>query len=169
MRLLLAIVATALAIPATAAATTPPGNDEPLPGCEPSAHTPKKCDPAKPGEPGPTGPTGPQGPQGEPGAPGAPGPGAEPCVNTRQASFLRLPKRFPATGRVRVRIDNTTQLRRIRPRRRILVNLSRLDCGVYPITVRRRGIRPAKRIWILRGGNALEKFTVGNLGTGPSS
>lgn len=126
---------------------------------------------------GTPGAPGPEGPQGLPGSPGAPGQLPAGCVNTRNVSPLILPKRgarqrkFPRTGRVRVRINGTTQVRRIRTgpngRRFVLVTLRGLDCGVYPITVGRRGVLPAKRIWILRGGNRVEKFTVGNKGTGP--
>ena len=38
------------------------------------------------------------------------------------------------------------------------------DCGVYPVTMRVRGRLPALRIIILRGGNKVERFVVGNKG-----
>ena len=100
------------------------------------------------------------------------------CVNLRRVSALILPNRarrqtpFPTSGRVRVRINRQTQVRRVRgpgPNGRFfaLVRLPRA-CGVYPITVTAPGRLPAKRIWILRGGRSIEKFTVGNKGTGPT-
>ena len=126
---------------------------------------------------GPVGPLGPIGPIGPSGTPGPPGPGAEACVNRRRLSPLILPNRarrqvpFPTSGRVRVRINGRTQVRRVRGPRRgrffVLVRVPR-RCGVYPITVSARGRLPAKRIWVVRGGLRIEKFTVGNKGTGPS-
>ena len=77
----------------------------------------------------------------------------------------------PSSGRVRVRINGQTQVRRVRGPRRgrffVLVRVPR-RCGVYPITVSARGRLPAKRIWVVRGGLRIEKFTVGNKGTGPT-
>ena len=146
-------------------------------------------EPGDPGEPGAPGEPGPPGDPGEPGLPGDPGEPGEPgfdnggdgapaCVNLRRVSALILPNRarrqtpFPRSGRVRVRINRQTQVRRVRgpgPNGRffVLVRLPRA-CGVYPITVTAPGRLPAKRIWILRGGRSIEKFTVGNKGTGPT-
>lgn len=135
------------------------------------------------GVPGVGGPPGPPGPPGAPGAPGAPGPQGEPgvgapgCVNRRRAAALFLPHRgpgerqFPSRGRVRVSINRHVQKPRVRttargPRRHyVIVRLPR-RCGVYPISVRSRGRLPAKRIWILRGGRTLERYVIGNRGTG---
>ena len=103
----------------------------------------------------------------------------EPCDNTRRVSPLVLPNRarrqvpFPRSGRVRVRINGQTQIRRVRgpgPNGRffVLVRIAGFDCGVYPITVSARGRLPAKRIWILYDGRRITKFTIGNKGTGPT-
>ena len=92
-------------------------------------------------------------------------------------SALILPNRarrqtpFPQSGRVRVRINRGTQVRRVRgpgPNGRffVLVRVPR-RCGVYPITVTAPGRLPAKRIWIVHA-DGIEKFTIGNKGTGPS-
>ena len=130
---------------------------------------------------GPIGPVGPLGPVGPPGADGLPGPAGpgDTCVNRRRVAALVLPIRarrqrpFPTNLRVRVRINRQTQIRRPRrgPNGRafVLVRLPR-RCGVYPITawVRGSGSLPAKRIWVLRGGRTLERFTVGNKGTAPT-
>ena len=145
-------------------------------------------EPGEQGEPGPVGPIGPPGPIGPVGAlgpvgppgvdglPGPPGPGAS-CVNRRRLSPLILPNRsnrqrpFPSSGRVRVRINGQTQVRRVRGPRRgrffVIVRVPR-QCGVYPITVTAPRRLPAKRIWVVRGGLRIEKFTVGNKGTGPT-
>ena len=157
------------------------------------------------GEPGPPGPPGPPGEDGEDGAPGAPGtpgadgapgppgpPGADgedgtdadTCVNGRRLSPLFLPIRrpwqrsFPTSGRVRVRINGDTQVRRIlrtdSGRAYVRVVVRGLPCGVYPITVRSTGRWPAKRIWIIRQdddsrfGVRIEKYVIGNPGTGPT-
>ena len=147
----------------------PPGEDG-----EPGA----PGEPGEPGEPGPPGDPGEPGERGETGEPGEPGQSAPACVNARRVSALILPNRarrqtpFPRSGRVRVRINRQTQVRRVRgpgPNGRffVLVRLPRA-CGVYPITVTAPGRLPAKRIWILRGGRVIEKFTVGNKGTGPT-
>ena len=40
------------------------------------------------------------------------------------------------------------------------------DCGVYPVTMRVPGRFAALRIVILRGGNKVERFIVGNKGIG---
>lgn len=116
-----------------------------------------------PGVPGAEGPAGPPGATGTPGVPGA----LPSCVPNRQVSLLRLPKRFPTSGVVRVRMNGQTQTRRIRRKRNVLVRLPR-ECGVFPISVRMRGRgpRPALRIWIIRPDGSLQKFTVGNKGTG---
>ena len=115
---------------------------------------------------------------GLPGPPGTPGEGLPACVNTRRLSPLFLPIRrpwqrsFPSRGRVRVRINGDTQVRRILRtdggRAYVRVIVRGLPCGVYPITVRSTGRWPAKRIWILRGGQTIEKYVIGNPGTGPT-
>jgi len=154
-----------------------PGEDgEPGPPGEPGAVGPT-------GPPGPIGPVGPLGPVGPPGADGLPGPAGpgDSCVNLRRVSALVLPVRarrqvpFPRSSRirVRVRINGQTQIRRVRRsaggRFFVLVRVPRA-CGVYPITawVPRSGSLPAKRIWVVRGGTRIEKFTVGNKGTRPT-
>lgn len=106
--LLAALAALLLAAPAYAG-DRPPGNDDGLPGCEPSGQVPKKCKPCpptvvalkrdhrcptppvpgptgppgtpgSPGAQGPPGPQGPSGPAGPQGVPGPPGPQGPPGV-----------------------------------------------------------------------------------------
>ena len=139
--------------------------------------------PGAPGLPGADGPAGPPGPPGPPGADGQPGAG-EACVNGRRLSPLFLPIRrpwqaaFPRRGLVRVKINGDTQVRRVlrtdSGRTYVRVVVRGLPCGVYPITVRSTGRWPAKRIWIIRPdadsrfGVRIEKYVIGNPGTGPT-
>ena len=136
--------------------------------------------PGAPGAPG-TGTPGAPGAPGADGADGPAGPGGDDCVNRRRRVALVIPNRppwlraFPARGRVLVRINRQFQRPRIRRgpngRRFVNVRVAGFECGVYPITMRARvqgrGVYPAKRLIILRGGLRVERYVIGNPGTGP--
>ena len=83
-------------------------------------------------------------------------------------------RQFPGRrALVAIRVNKQTQIRRIRirnGRRFVLMSVRGFDCGVYPVTIRAggSGSRPAKRIVILRGGNRVERFVIGNPGTRPT-
>ena len=88
------------------------------------------------------------------------------CVNTRRGAFLHLPLRFGLrhVRAVRVRINGRNQFRRVRSGRRVFVSTAGLQCGVFPVAVFNRRVRPALRIWSLTGGRRLVRFTIGNVG-----
>ena len=79
---------------------------------------------------------------------------------------------------MRVIINGERQVRRVlrtdSGRTYVRVVVRGLPCGVYPITVRSTGRWPAKRIWIIRQdddsrfGVRIEKYVIGNPGTGPT-
>ena len=128
----------------------------------------------------PVGPLGPIGADGRstPCPAGAPGPGAEACVNRRRicaadpaepgTAAASVPQVRPGTGTHQRPDAGSASARPDRARALFRAGARARACGVYPITVSARGRLPAKRIWVARGGLRLEKFTVGNKGTGPS-
>ena len=87
-------------------------------------------------------------------------PGSVPsCVNTRKSATLGpLPARFTTGMRVGITSNGHTQFQTVRPGRRVMVDLSRLPCGVYPMVIRHGRLKPALRIWSLTGGNRLTRF-----------
>jgi hypothetical protein len=65
---------------------------------------------------------------------------------------------------VRITISGKSKSTRVRRGtvsmpRLVSVDLAHLPCGVYPIVVRATGLRPALRIWSLKGGNTLDRFS----------
>lgn len=142
---------------------------------QPGAPGPPGAD-GVPGTPGAPGAPGADGPQGDQGLPGTPGADLEPCLNTRRIVPMVVPHRghgqrqWPAAGhRVKIRVNGATQTRRIvvrNGRRFVLMSVRGFKCGVYPVTMRVPGRFAALRIVILRGGNKVERFIVGNKGIG---
>jgi hypothetical protein len=101
---------------------------------------------------------------GQIGPTGATGQAAPSCRNARTSALLGpLPARFSPRTPVRVTINGKSQSTRVRRGtvsmpRLVSVDLAHLPCGVYPIVVRATGLRPALRIWSLKGGNTLDRF-----------
>lgn len=85
------------------------------------------------------------------------------CVNTRKSAVLGpLPIRFKTGMQVSITSFGHVQIQRVRAGHKVLVNLSNVPCGVFPMVVRpnpsRSGFKPALRIWSLTGGNNLQRF-----------
>ena len=90
---------------------------------------------------------------------------AKPCVNTRKSAIIGpLPRRFQGVKRVVINVNvggHHHQVVALRPNRTARVNLTRVPCGVYPITVAAfpnlRQVVPVLRIWALTGGKGLQR------------
>ena len=108
------------------------------------------------------------GPTGPAGAPGQVVTGP-PCPRSSRVTRMLLPRRFNAAvgRRVRLIVNGDIQrprVRRVRGLRTIRVDLRRVPCGSYLLTVQRPRIRAAVRVWTLRRSGRIIRFAVGGPG-----
>ena len=116
---------------------------------------PGEGEPVEPGQEGPPGQDGLEGPPGEDGNSAESFPSGNTTRVCASASVVRmkLPLRFRGVRRVTLYVDGQRHGVRVQ-RRRVRLDLRRLECGYYPVLVSKRGIKPALRIWHLTPGGA---------------